>query len=146
MNGKGFDMETDQVQLTEGNLYLDLELWLDPPIVEFDRLKWELQRGISECDKLYMIDPKFHHKKQIIEAFCQRTHQPEPPEPTLVEMAREARKLREAEGRKLAEVIRDISITIEQVDYDDLCRKFRQFSEETIKSWFHLHQPHFFTI
>ena len=43
------------------NLYLDLELFLDPPMMQFDDLKKELGEKITDWNKLITADPKYKH-------------------------------------------------------------------------------------
>ena len=121
------------------NLYLELELPLDDPTVRFDDLKKELGDKVAEWNKLANVPgSKYKHMVQIATAFCERTRQPEPPEPTLIDLWKEARDKREKEGKQKVAIYEEKGI-LEQVEYDALHREFSQFfKKSTIDSWFTL--------
>ena len=118
------------------NLYLDLELFLDPPTVQFDELKKELNEKIQEWNKLvFLPGSKYKHMFQIADAFCGRAAPPQPPEATLIDMSVEARKKRETAGKQAAAIYEEDGI-LEQVAYDALHKEFSPFfKKETIDSW-----------
>jgi len=128
-------MSTDDLFLPEENLYLDLELFLDPPTIQFDELKNELGKKITEWNKLAVADPKYKHWAQIAETFCKRTEPPIDPEPTLTTMFKEAKEKREAAGRKTAKIYEEDGI-LEQTEHDALHKEFSPFFQKTtINSW-----------
>lgn len=125
---------------SEENIYLTLELFLDPPTLNFGELKKELAGKITAWQPLSNTPgSKYKHMVQVAEMFCKRTTPPGPPdEATLATQAAEARKQCEANGRREAATYEEDGI-LEQKEYDALLKAFRPyFKEVTIKSWFSL--------
>ena len=116
------------------NIYLELELFLDPPETDFDRLKYSLMRIYSGVWNSWLGD-----KLPIMHDFMKRCSPPGHDEGgTLVEQAISARRKREAEGMKKAALF-IIDGCIEKENIEALVKEYgRYFQEETIKSWFAL--------
>jgi len=135
-------MSTDDLYLPNDNLYLELDLFLDPPIIHFDELKKELGDRITEWNKLTSAPgttgTKIKHMIQVAEAFRKRTAPPGPPnETSLTTLASEARKKREADVKKAIETYEEDDV-LEQKEYDALLKEFKQFRQATIDSWLSL--------
>ena len=138
-NGRTLQSAYWRLLLSDNNLYLELELFLDPPTIDFDKLKEELSGKISEWNKLTNSGPKYKYMVQIAAAFCKRTEPPgERHGTSLTNQAAEARQKREAEGKKAAAVYEEDGI-LEQKEYDALFNEYKgQFAPATIDAWFKL--------
>ena len=125
------------------NIYLKLELFLDPAVTDFDGLKKELAQKITEWNKLTNVpNSKYKHMVQVAEAFNKRTEEPGPPnesaDQSLPTQAKQARDWREKEGKKSAGIYEGDGILC-QSEVDDLVREFSPyFRKKTIESWFSL--------
>lgn len=130
------------------NLYYDLELFLDPPEVDFNKLKNVLRTKITEWNKLAAIVPapkcfQYNHMVQVAEEFCKRTTAPgslcgEPAKRGLENQAKEARVWHETNGKKKAGQLENGGVLHEK-KYNNFLKKYQLFfKHETIKSWFSL--------
>ncbi|MCL2348401.1 MAG: hypothetical protein FWC50_09085 [Planctomycetaceae bacterium] len=130
-------MSIDDLYLPDDNLYLELDLFLDPAILDFNALKIELGKKMTEWNKLANAPgpegTKLKHRVQVAEKIRK-----EPKPSNLFAMASKARKKRETEGRKTAAYYEEDGI-LEQREVDALIKEFgKYFKEPTIKSWFTL--------
>ena len=129
------------------NLYFDLELFLDPPEVDFAKLKTVLADKITEWNLLVNAPgsqgTRFSHMVQVAESFRSRTTEPgpasgEPMERSLNNQAKEAKTGREAKGKRIADILQRRGVLYERT-YNNFLKKYQPFfKEETIKSWFRL--------
>ena len=118
------------------NIYLVLDLFLDPAEINFDRLKNEVKKKIT----IWSRNPKqFAHQLQIAQDFMTRRSPPRQDEGgTLDYQARFAREKREAEGKEKAASYEDDG-RLEREEVDEHVKEYsRYFQEDTIKSWFTL--------
>ncbi|MDR1924354.1 MAG: ankyrin repeat domain-containing protein [Planctomycetaceae bacterium] len=115
------------------NIYLELELFLDPAVTDVAALKEELDKKISAWNKLFNADAKYKHFVQVAKAW-QRSSE----DYDLVQLAREARSIREKHGHDAVAIYEENGF-LGQQEYDDLHKEFAPFfNKSTIDSWLHL--------
>jgi uncharacterized membrane protein YhaH (DUF805 family) len=119
--------------MNNNNIYLELELFLDPAITNTNALKAELNKKITEWNKLSIADAKYKHFVQIARAWQQN-----PQNYNLTKLAAEARAIREQHGKDAVEIYEEDGI-LEPREYESLHKEFLlYFTKATIDSWLHL--------
>ncbi|MDR2439562.1 MAG: hypothetical protein LBE12_09380 [Planctomycetaceae bacterium] len=113
--------------MNNNNIYLELELSLDPAITDTDELKNHLEQKINEWNKLVNASPKFKQKVTKAREFIQNGLT------GLTQQANEAKQIRLA---TLRENIKDLSYSgeIQQFEINYLKRNFPCFNEVTIQN------------
>jgi hypothetical protein len=109
------------------NIYLELELFLDPAITDAVALKNHLEQKISEWNKMVNASPKFKQKVAKAREFIQKG---------LTDLPQQANEARQTRLTTLRENITELSYggEIKQFEIDYLKRHFTCFNEETIRN------------
>jgi ankyrin repeat protein len=119
--------------MDSNNLYLELNLFLDPAITDPDKLNAELTMKIAEWNKLVNVSTKFKHFVQIARAWQKNRSNY-----NLTKLAAEARSCREQKGKEAVLVYEDDGV-LDISEYNELLKEFSPFfKESTIKSWLRL--------
>ncbi|MDR1493434.1 MAG: PrsW family intramembrane metalloprotease [Planctomycetaceae bacterium] len=111
------------------NIYLALELSLDPPITDVTALKDELNKKINEWNKLAIASPKFQHKVAKAKAFLKTI---DDNQRLLVEQADEARR-QKLKLLHYAISQQEMAGKIDKKGLKKLTDSFSCFTENTIK-------------
>lgn len=121
------------------NLYLTLELFLDPPQDDFEKLKDEIRKKIPDWNKLKTgADPKYAHMVQVADDFIKRPAPPRPPEKELFIQAKEARDSR-LKDLTMAVKGDEIDGILEKREFEATLKRFiPYFSETTVRSQYTL--------
>lgn len=119
------------------NIYLVLDLFLDPPVTDFKKLKIEIQKKVNQWNR---NPTNFPHQLQVANEFLELASPPGPYEGggKLESQADEARMTREQQGKDKAASYEDDG-RLESFEVAEHIKEFeRFFREETIRSWFTL--------
>ena len=120
---------------TDDNIYLTLELFLDPPVIDPGRLADELNKKIAEWNKRTNTSPKYKRFVEIAKACVQNENFNR----LWLENLATA-----AKNHRLANLNKDVFVAeedgvLEQVEYDTIVKKHKKFfREETIRQKFTL--------
>jgi len=120
---------------SEKNIYLSLELFLDPAVTTPWQLEQELNRKIAEWNKLTNTSPKYKRFVEIAKDCVQGDNF----NPIWLE-----NQAKDAKKQRLASLNKDISVAeedgvLEQVEYNAIVKKHKKyFREETIRQKFRL--------
>ena len=123
------------MSLSEENIYLSLELFLDPPETNPERLKELLNRKIGEWNKRQNINPKYKSMVEDAKGYIEGVKFEFPSLQNQADSAVESR---------LRKLKNDVDVaeedgTLEQVEYDGIVKRHRDFfSEQTIQGKFKL--------
>jgi uncharacterized protein YkvS len=113
--------------MNNNNIYLELELSLDPAITDSAALKIHLEQKINEWNKLVNASPKFKQKVAKAREFIQNG---------LTDLTQQANDAKQIRLATLRENIKDLSYSgeIQQFEIDYLKRNFPCFNEVTIQN------------
>jgi hypothetical protein len=111
----------------DNNIYLELELFLDPAVTDSVALKNELEQNISTWNKNINISPKYGLKVKKAREYITAGFS---------DLQTQASDARESQLAKLRNDINELSLNgeLQQFEIDYLKRTFSCFSEETIRS------------
>ena len=119
------------------NIYIDLDLFLDPAIKDFRKLQEHIALKVKDWNR----NPSgFSYQLQIANEFLDRQSAPGLYDSgiPLKDQADEARRIREAEGKEGAAAYEEDGL-LEFSEYEAHLKEFgRYFEEDTIKKWFRL--------
>ena len=133
-----FDTQTTKNTMATDNIYLVLDLFLDPAITDFERLQDEIQKKIPVWNR----DPsRYDHQLQIGHDFLARSSPPGQYDGgSLESQAKAARTLREKEGREKAASY-EVDGHRSPEETEALVAEYKNnFAPDTIKSWFFLEE------